>query len=161
MIFTLDNPSDAYTFETDDLDVATVVVLSTSNGQHGATQVDGDFKVPVFLMCSQSDVDDWSRTNFSVDYKALADRVFVEKRDAVIRCLDSILVGGADDREIFNAAVADMTKTKRKAFHDMWDDKKRSSMSNIGSRWRKIATRLREDSKTSNAEPTTEGSLDA
>lgn len=126
MIFEIINPSDPYTLESDDLEIASVAVVVLGRGQYGMRQIDGDkkFEMPIFLFGGE---DEWFKENFGDNAEVVIGRCFEGKKEQLAAALDSVRIGGIEDRN------------KSKEEHD----KVRSSMNNIGKVAWKYAENLR------------------
>jgi len=116
MRFNLVNPSDPYTLEADDLEVAAVAVCLLGCGKYPADALGDDAdksnNVPAFLFGGH---DEWFQARFGGTYEAVAERCLKERADAIARCFESVTLGRAE----------------------------RSSMNNIGALARKLAQAVR------------------
>jgi hypothetical protein len=94
MRFNLINPSDPYTFEADDFEVAAVAVCLLGNGKYPADALGDDAdkgnNVPAFLFGGH---DEWFESRFGASYEATADRVLKDRSDALARALESVTLG--------------------------------------------------------------------
>jgi hypothetical protein len=61
----------------------------------------------------------------------------------MIKVLESVLYGGFDVRELFDKATANMTPEQSMQYRKEWNEKKRSSMTNIGKAYLAYAEKLR------------------
>jgi hypothetical protein len=150
VLYRIVNPSDLYTIECPDLEIAALACVLLGQGQYAFEPIDArnaklvQPAVPLFLF---GDAGPWFQENFNVDAQGLYRRV----KDDPGRCaqladaLDGVLIGDAQDRELFAVACSFMPDSeKRERFRTIWHDKKRSSMNDIGTRAREIAKRLRD-----------------
>jgi hypothetical protein len=113
MKFDLVNPSDPYTLEADDLQVAAVACCLLGNGKYGLTGLGDDAgqNVPVFLFGGH---DEWFVSKFGMDYETTATHALNHRNDALARAFESVTIGG-----------------------------ERSSLNNIGGKARDIAQAIR------------------
>ena len=124
MQYELINPSDPYTFEADDFEVAALTVFSISTAYSAEAQ-DGCEGVPLFLFGGASE---WYAERFG----RMPDEGLTEKKLAVAKALESFMLGSFEDRRRYNAALEAIDDPeKRKSFMHEWQDG-RSSMNNIG-----------------------------
>lgn len=114
MKFNLVNPSDPYTLETDDLQIAAVACCLLGNGKYGLTGLGNDAgqDVPVFLLGGH---DEWFVSKFGMSYEDTATHALNHRNDALARAFESVTLG----RD------------------------KRSSINNIGEKARDIAQAIR------------------
>lgn len=140
MLFEIVNPSDPYTFEAENVDIACVAVLFLGNGAYGLNVPDGQPNpdCPMFLF--GGDPAAWAEKRLGC---SLNDYL-TKHGDAIASALDSVLIGDFSDRQIFNDAVAKMNEVGAVQFKNQWHDKKRSSLSDIGKRAWALAKALRE-----------------
>lgn len=91
MRFELINPSDPYTFEAEDLEVAAVAVCLLGEGAYMARATCEGAKpehdVPAFLLGGQ---DDWFRKRFGVGFEASLVRMLERRAPALARALESV-----------------------------------------------------------------------
>lgn len=137
MLFDLINMSDSYTFKADDLEVAALATVLLGSGQYGAQQLDGDAKVPIFML---GGADEWFVEHFG---KSIEECVTRHKQEpsALVECLNSLLIG---DRAEYERTLPMIADDKRAEWVAGWHDKHRSSMNDIGSRAKRIAVALTE-----------------
>ncbi len=134
MEYELINPSDKYTFVADDFETASLMVIHLSP-LYGATAKDGNEKVPVFLF---GDPEEWYKEQFGRDvYSGLK-----AKKEQVVAALNSIVLGGFEDRRRYEAALAAITDPGKKSeFISKWQDG-RTSLNDIGGYCRSLAETL-------------------
>jgi hypothetical protein len=131
MIFEIVNPSDYYTMETDDFEVAAVACLIIGRGQYGLKQLDGGFEVPIFFIANEDIVNQWFRNRFCSDLGICLKRVKVDKKDALIKCLNSVLVG--KDRNLYFEGLRLIKDgVGQKEWQEKWHDEHRTSLNDIG-----------------------------
>lgn len=141
MLFKLINPSDPYTLEAEELDVACTVVLMLGRGMYSLEEVGGDNRVP---MLAFADSKAWFKDHFGATLEVVLERCMGEKLPTVIACLEGVVAGDAKDREFYNAHLALLpTEAERTQFRASWLDKRRSSLNNIGATAWKLAAQLR------------------
>ena len=134
MLFEIINPSDKYTIETDDWQVACVANLVVGRGQLALEEIDGDHHMPLFLF---GGLEEWTQEEFSRDLESLMD----VDQQALANCLDSIVIG---NRSNYVLGLGDKTGEEAEAFWEKWHDNNRSSTYDIGSYAKKYAAKLRE-----------------
>lgn len=141
-IWDIINPSDPYTLETDDHDVAAVVCSILGNGGYGLKEINGDRRVPLMLFAA--DVV-WFESTFRMTAAALFDAVMSTKRDAVIAALDSVVIGSAVDRKTYFGALEHVSDPAvRDAWCETWHNDRRSSTNDIGKLSWDMARQMRE-----------------
>jgi hypothetical protein len=89
MKFNIDNPSDPYTLEADDLQIAAVACCLLGNGQYGLTGI-GDSEgqdVPIFLL---GGADEWFTEKFGTSYEDTATNALNNRNDALARAFESV-----------------------------------------------------------------------
>lgn len=87
MLYNLINPSDPYTFEADDLELAAVAVVLLGDGQYLADPVGGGESVPAFLFGGH---DEWFKMKFGESCEETANKVINERTDSIARALESV-----------------------------------------------------------------------
>lgn len=126
MEYELINPSDPYTFEAPDLEVAALVVglLSPTFGAVSKNRKEEE-EVPVFIF---GGYEEWYKETFSKS----PDEGLMARKTEVGQALLSVMLGKFEDREKYNAALEAIDDpAKREAFMEKWQDK-RTSLNNIG-----------------------------
>jgi hypothetical protein len=115
--FNLINPSDPYTFEADDLEVAAVAVCLLGEGKYPADAMGADAdqgnNVPPFLFGGH---DEWFTARFGAGFEDTTLHCLTHRTDAVARVLESMKLGSV----------------------------RRSSLNDIGGRARELAKGIRE-----------------
>ena len=95
MKFDLINPSDPYTLEADDFEIAAVAVCLLGNGKYPADALGDDAdkgnNVPAFLFGGH---DEWFAARFGADYETIAERCLTTRADAIARAFESVTLGG-------------------------------------------------------------------
>jgi hypothetical protein len=152
MIYEIINPSDAYTIETQDFDVAAVACLMLGTGQYAFKPLeDGGQEVPLFLFGGH---DVWCQEHFSMSADDLVGTVLTKKRDSLAACLESCIIGRLADRQAYLAGLELIDNpAKREKWRARWHDDRRSSMNDIGGRAYKMAAKLRAHQSTAVCEP--------
>lgn len=123
------NPSDAYTFEAKDFNVACVCVALLGNGMYG---ISGSPMI----------------RGWEPFFKGLGidlDKFIPEKWEEMAECFESILIKTktAEDRAAVEKQMEGMDTAARARFLDARHDRLRSSQNDIGSRAMDLADRLR------------------
>ncbi len=94
MKFNLINPSDPYTFEAPDLEIAAVAVCLLGNGQYLADALGDDAdkgnNVPAFLFGGH---DEWFASRFGAGFEAVTDRCMEGHAEILAACLASVTLG--------------------------------------------------------------------
>ena len=131
MLYELVNPSDPYTLECDDLEVAAIVSCLLGEGKTPLRDVEKDeLAVPFFLFGGH---DEWFRDRFGRDFSATLTLVAETKRDQLVKAFESLVIGSVSDRAIYRSAMDNIPdEERRKAFARDWADKKRSSITDYG-----------------------------
>jgi len=136
MLFDLINMSDKYTFVADDLEIAALTTCLLGSGQYGADQLDGDAKVPIFLLGGS---DEWFTAKFGRNLEQSLNAL--KASPALIDCLESVLIG---DRREYDETLPMIAEDKRDEWIAAWHDRHRSSLNDIGGRAKRIAKALAE-----------------
>jgi hypothetical protein len=135
-VYELINPSDAYTFEAPNIEVAGVAAVMLSTG-FGATRVLDDVEESTPILFGW---DDWlSERGINSDW---IDEHAVEIADA----LDSFLIGGPGTRRDVQSMMEMLPPEKQQEWRDKRQDRERSSMNRIGESAYRIAANLRKKS---------------
>lgn len=134
MIFEIINPSDPYTLEANDFEVASVAVVLLGQGAYGMKQLDGDksLEIPIMMF---GGADQWFTDNFGDNAETVIGRVVNEKCLQLADILDSVRIGGLEDREK----------------GEDYRDQRRSSLNDIGRRANLYTKNLREKASDTNA----------
>jgi hypothetical protein len=135
MILELVNPSDAVTFIGDDIKVAGVATLLLGRGQYGLEDCDGKMVVPLMLFGTH---EEWFKEN-----DINLDHFISEHAKAIAAFLDTCVYGDVDDRRVYEYMCRGMSDDEVAEYKSKWDDRKRSSMNNIGAAAHSIAMQLR------------------
>ncbi len=134
MIYEYINPSDPYTFEADNDAVASFSAWLVSQSC-GAARVDpegcgcygaGLFGIPDQFIADHGSTDDFLAANTG----------------AIARALQSFVLGSVGDRRTFDRMRAELDDAAFAAFSDVWDDERRSSLSEHGKRAHQIGAAL-------------------
>lgn len=139
MIYDLINFHDPYTFCAESREVAALAVLLLGP-EYGAETEDEDPEknVPVFLLGGSTL---WYEDTFGRSpYKGLC-ALHKELEDA----LETLVLGNYSDRRIYESALDAIDDAKkREEFIATWNDKRRTSLTDVGARARELAKWLRE-----------------
>jgi hypothetical protein len=132
-VYELINPSDAYTFEAPNIEVAGVcAVLLSCN--FGAKQVDGDGeRTPII----------WGWNEWLEDRGIDAD-FLTEHAAEIADAYDSFLIGGPDKRADVESMLAMLPEDKRQEWKAQRQDRHRTSLNRIGEVAYKYAAKYRE-----------------
>jgi hypothetical protein len=147
MLYEIINPSDPYTIEVEDFDVAAVACVMLGRGTYGFVPIDATGaernapSVPIFFFGS---VGDWFHVTFGVSLSGLLDRVLAEKREALATALESVLIGEPAQRATF-FATAPTDRAEFEIARAVWHEARRSSMNDIGARAWELACRVRKE----------------
>ena len=142
MEYELINPSDPYTFIAEDFETAALVVLALSPA-YGAVSKDGSQKVPVFIFGPSNMADEW----YTEQFGRTATEGLEAKKLPLAASLESMMLGGFEDRKRYSAALEAITdEKKRQRFIEQWQDG-RSSLNDIGTRAHKIAEWIKTKNK--------------
>ena len=92
MKFNLINPSDPYTMEADDLEVAAVAVCFLGSGRYALEGIGADagHDVPIFLFNGH---DEWFVSKFGTNFEDTSTHVVDHRADALARAFDSVTLG--------------------------------------------------------------------
>lgn len=97
MKFNIINPSDPYTMEAYDLEVAAVAVCLLGNGKYPLDALGDDANkgnsVPAFLFGGH---DEWFQARFGGTYEQVVERVINQRSDALARALESVTLQAAE-----------------------------------------------------------------
>lgn len=141
MLFEIINPSDAYTIEAPDLEIAACACVVLGQGKYAFKPLDdGGEEVPLFLFGGH---DEWFTEKCGANLDTTLERVLENRRADLANCLDSALIGSAADRREFDMMTAGDTPEQRTAKRDARHEQRRSSLNDIGGRAYAIATNLR------------------
>jgi len=137
--YSIINPSDAYTIKSDSRAVACMACLLVGGGQYGLESKEGDTGLPLFTF--GGDPETWFKKEFEIDIHTFIE----ENRERIADCLDSILIGGIGERKGIEAVLAAISNPEeRERAWVAYQDKKRSSMNDIGTYARDLAKAIRE-----------------
>ncbi len=121
------------------MEVAALVTFFLGEGSYGADQIDGDLRVPVFLLGGSNE---WIKETFGKD---TADFIGGADPNQMADALDSLLIGGPSDRERFTKGIALIEDPHdRMRFKHEYTDRKRGSMNNIDRRAAALADLFRD-----------------
>ena len=139
MIYEIINPSDAYTIKSDSKAVACLACLLVGEGQYGLQDEGGESLLPFFMF--GGDPKAWFKEEFGTGLDAFID----ESLEEIADCLDSILIGKIGTRQGIEAMLEVISDpVEREKAWAAWQDKKRSSMNDIGSHAKNLAKAFRE-----------------
>jgi hypothetical protein len=137
-IYEIINPSDHYTIECPDLEVAFVACCLLGNGQYAFDPLDeSGVKVPLFMFGGH---DEWAQEQFGASTDDVLGRCLKARRSEVADALDSVLIG---KRAAFAAIAPEKGTDAWREARTKWHDVHRSSFNDIGGRAYQIAAKLR------------------
>lgn len=142
-LYKIINPSDLYTFKAPDFKSACVAMCILGSGNYGIKEIDnnkGDSMPPFVLV----DVDEWFKQTFGKDFRETYPEV---SKSVLADIMESVLIGNAEDRKIFGNAILIIPEDERKKWKEVYHDRRRSSMNDIGRRAQTWAKSLREQAK--------------
>ena len=138
------NPSDHYTMVVTDR-AAAVAICILGEGRYSLKAPNGESVVPLFLLGGH---DEWMKETFGKDFGELLEAT---DKNLVAEHLESVVIGDREDYERSLSAIDD--PAKRKKFIADWNDRKRSSMNNIGKRAAQLAKKFLELAKAKGVAP--------
>lgn len=139
MIYEIINPSDAYTIKSESKAVACLACLMVGEGQYGLQDEEGESLLPFFMF--GGDPNTWFKEEFGLELGAFIDDSLEEIAD----CLDTIIIGSINTRQGVEAMLEAISDpVEREKALAAWQDKKRSSMNDIGSHAKALAKAFRE-----------------
>ncbi|MDD3040815.1 hypothetical protein [Bacteroides sp.] len=134
--------SDNYTLESDDFKMACIAVLMLGKGHYALDEIDGEHHMPIFLFGGH---DEWFKNQFGSTVPEFLELNKSEDWLKIAECLDSVMIGGPNERKMYCDALALIEgEDKKKEWRDKWHNTYRSSMNNIGKRAWALARALRE-----------------
>jgi hypothetical protein len=133
-VYEIINPSDAYTIR-GELRHAAIATLFLGDGKYGLTDADGNQAMPLFVL---GGLEAW------LVEKGIAPDTFTPGDwAAVADAADSVLIGGFRDRADAEAATSRMTPGDAAAYLAERQDRRRSSMNDIGASAKSLAAKIR------------------
>ena len=118
MKFNIINPSDPYTLEAADLEIAAVAVCFLGAGRYGLEGVGGDAgkDVPIFLFDGH---DEWFTNNFGMTFEATSEHVVKHRAEELASAFDSVTLGRAERSSLNNIkatsqALSNAVRTRAK-----------------------------------------------
>jgi hypothetical protein len=139
MLFEIINPSDPYFMESDSFEAACVACLHISH-QMCLKEYEGEHDFPIPMFWKEADLDAYWQETFGHDFpREMPD----ELRGQVVAALKSVTIGSPQDFYFYKKAMAAITdEAARAQFAHEWDDRKRSSINQIGRRAHSVAKAL-------------------
>ena len=139
MIYEIINPSDAVCIESNDLGLAGLAVMMLSSG-YGLYDENGNVAVPITMFGGG---EEWLKEHGITDItQSIKDNA---EKLAII--FESCFYGKPSDKEMLDLALSKMTPQDAEIYRSKWNDKRRSSITNIEKYCLKNAKRLREIAK--------------
>ncbi len=141
MLYNIVNPSDGYTIDCPDLEIATIACCLLGRGQYAFEPLeDSGVSVPLFLF---GGVEAFCAEHFKQPFETVREWVMAHRTEDLAAALDSVIIGRyAEDRQIFYESAPterDLFEIYRFAYHD----RRRSSLNDIGGRAYAMAAKLR------------------
>lgn len=148
MLYTIVNPSDGYTIDCADLEIAAIACLLLGEGQYGLTAVEQDAEdVPIMLF---GDPDNWFLQHFNQTMPDVMRHVREARTAELATALDSVVIGNdVENRTELQALLQPLPEAERAAKRAVWHNERRSSLNDIGSRAYAMAKILREEKPAS------------
>ena len=142
MIWEIINPSDSYSIDYPDWEVAAFAGVILGQGQYGLRGIDNDHELPIFLFGGH---EEWVKSEFGANsFDEWKTKFLNERKNEVADCLDSVLIGDHSDRASYNKGLELIKDAEaRKEWKEHWHDQRRSSMNNIGAYAWELAEWLR------------------
>lgn len=139
-VFEIINPSDPYTLKCDRFDIVAAACLFLGEGRYGLEECGGEEgkqKMPVLIFGGAME---WFQETFQADLSEFIGHNLL----AIADCLDSVVIGQAGDRLVYEQALALIPDEEgKKTWRESWHDKRLSSMNDIGARALRLADILR------------------
>ncbi len=123
MILEIINPSDAVCLEADDISMAGVAVMMLSSA-YGLKNEQGEIVLPLMIFGGQ---DKWLKEHEVNDI----DAYLKENRTKLADIFESVFYGHLQDKASFNSTISKMTPERAKQYKKEWNEKRRSSLTNI------------------------------
>jgi len=123
-VYKLINPSDAVTFTGDDDLVAAVAVMVFSNGKYGLKREGNDEVLPIFFFDGGID---WIKERIPNHEEWLE-----ANRQKMGEFMATVSYGSIADREAYDKAVSLMDEKQANEYRAWHQDKRRTSMTDIG-----------------------------
>ncbi len=131
MLFSIINPSDPYTLEADDLEIAANAVALIGHGAYGLQELTGDKSgnVPIFL---ETGHDEWFTKQFGRDFATSLNHVMANRAPDLAKALASVFIGTPADKRQFDQDARDWDEDEFHLKLTERHDAKRTSMNDIG-----------------------------
>jgi len=145
MLYEIINPSDPYTIECSNHQVATAACFLLGHGKYAFEPLDGskELRVPIFLMGGH---DEWCQEKFGMDASTLLEDVLKKQSAELIAAFESCLIGKVGDRKEFEEACKRLEGNEDiKEFKLKRHESKRSSLNDIGGNAYRYAEGFREE----------------
>jgi hypothetical protein len=138
-IYEIINPSDHYTIECPDTEIAFAACVLLGNGQYAFDPLDETgVKIPIFIFGGH---DGWCKATLNASTDDVLDRCLGERRAALADAMDSVIIG---NRAAFFAIAPPVGTPEFVAARAKWHDIHRSSLNDIGKRAYAYADKLRQ-----------------
>lgn len=129
------NPSDAYTIDATDKAAACAATLILGCGKYGLRGEQGEDVMGIFLFGGHDEF--WKK-----EFGGTVAEYLTAHKPEVRRALESVVIGTFSDRRFFFETIEALTQDQRQKWVEKWNDRKRSSMNDIGGRARNYAEAL-------------------
>lgn len=139
IVYEIINPSDAMTIEAEDDRVAVAAGILLGEGKIGLTSEDGREVLPLMFLAPESYIDDF----LGKLYPEKLGEFIGAHREAVAKCLESIVYGHLSDRKAIVAAVGVDAAPEALA---RFNDAKRTSLNDFSAYAHQLANGLRKRS---------------
>jgi hypothetical protein len=141
VLYRIINPSDPYTVEASALDVAAMSAVLLGKGYYSFESLDGGENVPLMAF---GGAEEWCQKAFQESVMEMCNRVMDTKLSEVADCLDSVLYGDIEDRAAFMEETRDINRSTLEFHRATEQERKCSSMNDIGGRAYIMANKLRQ-----------------
>lgn len=138
MLYEIINMSDKYTIDCPDTEIATAACVVIGNGQYAFQPLEGNPLPDVPLFIFGVDEKFIKEHCNGQTFEQMFDKVMTTRKDELASALDSVHIGGAEDRKTYP------DEKQRTQAHDA----RRSSMNDIGRRAWALARKLRGSTET-------------
>lgn len=143
-IYELVNPSDAYTFDTDDVQALCVGVAMYSNGWYGITD---DQDKCVIGVTALGGIEEWAKEQFGSMEKLKEVLATKEFRLRIATALETIMIGKTGTRKALMMCLKEVPEEKRKELQVKMIEEQRTSMNDIGGGMLRYAAGIRDKIK--------------
>lgn len=125
MIYEIINPSDKYTLETDNFELACLATILLGKGRYALTDESDNEAMPIFMFGGH---EAWFQEKFGKSLEDISNETDDLELATVLR---SVLLG---DRVVYQSMLKFIDPDKQQAFRDHWHNERRTSLNDIGQR---------------------------